>query len=529
MILDLVLWSGVFGSGYAVFKRQDKLFERRVLKEQKRRTSVLKARLLGEQAQREQDHSDAKAGSDMKEGILIKDGRSLELLGKVDTIVFDKTGTLTEETPGIGTIHVLAQGSSADDILALAAAAEHRQTNPLARAILGAGAARGLTVRVPEQSEYRLGYGVRARLGGETVTIGSARFMGAEGIALPEGLHPVLEQCKELELGHGVLLVARGGALAGAIELQPALRPEASATIAALRALPGIREIRILSGDRERPPRALAEKLGMDAHDAQVSVSLQGASQLANDTAQIVLMNKGIRHMPRLFDLSAGFKRHMNEQFMLILTPLALGRGADLAFRLGYGLYHVYEHGGAGGPVSAMPCWSARPPQGPCRSRLARPRRSRMHAPQARHRRSLRPRKDTPMRRFLRSKIHRAIVTQADLHYEGSLSIDRDILEMADIAEHEEIQVWNVTRGTRFATYAMEAPAGSRMFCVNGAAAHLVELDDLIIIASFTLSENVPQRKPTVVLMDAQNEPRLVAAEIPGPNVRKDQSAEQDM
>ena len=272
MILDLVLWSGVFGSGYAVFKRQDKLFERRVLKEQKRRTSVLKARLLGEQAQREQDHSDAKAGPeaspDMKEGILIKDGRSLELLGKVDTIVFDKTGTLTEETPGIGTIHVLAQGSSADDILALAAAAEHRQTNPLARAILGAGAARGLTVRVPEQSEYRLGYGVRARLGGETVTIGSARFMGAEGIALPEGLHPVLEQCKEL--GHGVLLVARGGALAGAIELQPALRPEASATIAALRALPGIREIRILSGDRERPPRALAKKLGMDAHDAQV-------------------------------------------------------------------------------------------------------------------------------------------------------------------------------------------------------------------------------------------------------------------
>ena len=107
MILDLILWSGIFGFGYAVFKRQDKLFERRVLKEQKRRTSVLKARLLGEQAQREQDHSDTKAGPDMKEGILIKDGRSQELLGKVDAIVFDETGTLTEET----------QGSRADDIL----------------------------------------------------------------------------------------------------------------------------------------------------------------------------------------------------------------------------------------------------------------------------------------------------------------------------------------------------------------------------------------------------------------------------
>lgn len=267
---------------------------------------------------------------------------------------------------------------------------------------------------------------------------------------------------------------------------------------------------------------------------AQVSVSLQGASQLATDTAQIVLMNKGIRHLPRLFELSAGFKRHMNEQFMLILTPpLALGRGADLAFRLGHGLYHVYEHGGAGGQSRQCHAGAPAPRKAPAGAaspaRRKPPRRSRMHAPQARHRRSLRPRKDTPMRRFLRSKIHRAVVTQADLHYEGSLSIDRDILEMADIAEHEEIQVWNVTRGTRFATYAMEAPAGSRMFCVNGAAAHLVELGDLIIIASFTLSEDVPQRKPTVVLMDAQNEPRLVAAEIPGPNVRQDQSAGQDM
>lgn len=403
MILDLVLWSGVFGSGYAVFKRQDKLFEPRVLKEQKRRTSVLKARLLGEQAQREQDHSDAKAGPDMKEDILIKDGRSLELLSKVDTIVFDKTGKLTQETPGIGTIHVLAQGSSADDILAQAAAAEHRQTHPLARAILGAAAAWGLTVRVPEQSEYRLGYGVRARLRGGTVTIGSARFMGAEGIALPEGLDPVLEQCEEQ--GHGVLLVAR----AGAIELQPALRPEAAATIAALRGLPGIREIRILSGDRERPPRARAEKLGMDAHDsqvlpeqkaalierlqqegrfvcfvgdgvndaiamkqAQVSISLQGASQLATDTAQIVLMNKDIRHLPRLLDLSAGFKRHMNEQFMLILTPSLLGAG--LILLSGWGMvYIMYMRMAALGASLGNAMLERPPPQCHCRSRPARP------------------------------------------------------------------------------------------------------------------------------------------------------------
>ena len=143
--------------------------------------------------------------------------------------------------------------------------------------------------------------------------------------------------------GHGVLLVA----LAGPIELQP-----------------GIREIRILSGNRERPTRSLAEKLGMDAHDAQVSVSLQGASQLATDTAQIVLMNKGIRQLPRLFDLSASFKRHMNEQFMLILTPSLLGAGVILLS--GWGMvYIMYMSMAALGASLGNAMLERPPPQGP--------------------------------------------------------------------------------------------------------------------------------------------------------------------
>src|SRR5204863_7037376 len=77
------------------------------------------------------------------------------------------------------------------------------------------------------------------------------------------------------------------------------------------------------------------------------------------------------------------------------------------------------------------------------------------------------------LRSMLKSKLHRATVTQADVDYEGSLTLDRTLLEAADILPFEDVHVWNVTRGTRFRTYAMEGDAGSGVVCVNGAAAHL--------------------------------------------------------
>ena len=86
---------------------------------------------------------------------------------------------------------------------------------------------------------------------------------------------------------------------------------------------------------------------------------------------------------------------------------------------------------------------------------------------------------------MLKSKIHRATVTQADLNYEGSLTLDDTLLQAAGILPFEEIHVWNVTRGTRFRTYAMRAPAGSQVVCVNGAAAHLAITGDLIIVATY--------------------------------------------
>ena len=89
------------------------------------------------------------------------------------------------------------------------------------------------------------------------------------------------------------------------------------------------------------------------------------------------------------------------------------------------------------------------------------------------------------LRKFLRSKIHRATVTQADLHYEGSLTLPPDLLLAAGISPFESVHVWNVTRGTRLETYAILGEPGSSDVCINGAAAHLVKPGDIVIIATF--------------------------------------------
>ena len=91
-----------------------------------------------------------------------------------------------------------------------------------------------------------------------------------------------------------------------------------------------------------------------------------------------------------------------------------------------------------------------------------------------------------PRRSMLKSKIHRATVTHADVDYEGSLTLDAHLLQAANILPYEEVHVWNVTRGTRLRTYAMVGEAGSGIVCVNGAAAHLARPGDLVIVATFT-------------------------------------------
>jgi len=108
---------------------------------------------------------------------------------------------------------------------------------------------------------------------------------------------------------------------------------------------------------------------------------------------------------------------------------------------------------------------------------------------------------------LLKSKIHRATVTEADLHYEGSISIGPALLRAADITDFEQVQVYNITRGTRFTTYAIRADREGEIK-INGAAAHLAKVDDLVIIASYAnySPEEAARHKPLLVLLGANNQ-----------------------
>ncbi|MCX7092153.1 MAG: heavy metal translocating P-type ATPase [Methylobacter sp.] len=305
-----------------------------------------------------------------KNGILIKDGRSLELLTQVDTIVFDKTGTLTEEQPYVGAIHCCAEADETA-VLCYAAAAEHKQKHPLARAILAAAERRAIVLPTVRDSECHMGYGVLVHTDSEDIHVGSARFMEVSGIEIPAEMRAQLTHCHQQ--GHSLVMVAVKQKLIGAVELWPTVRSEAKQVIAQLKARKNITATYIISGDHEIPTQKLADELGIDHHFAgvlpaqkaelidklkeegrfvcyigdgindsialkksHVSISLSGASTIATDTAQIVLMDKGIGHLDTLFNLGEDFKRNMDDSLSIMLTPAIIGVGG--VFLLGFGL-----------------------------------------------------------------------------------------------------------------------------------------------------------------------------------------------
>jgi len=325
-------------------------------------------------------------------GILVKDGRTLDLLNQVDTIVFDKTGTLTKEVPHIGAVYAY-NGYEEDKILTLAAAAENRQTHPIARAIIQEARKRRLTLPGIDEAEYKLGYGLTVRIEDQLVQVGSARFMVMADIEVPETLIEIQERCHEQ--GHSLVMVAVDSQLIGAIELRPTLRPEVKEVIAQLRGRPNIKTMYIISGDHDTPTRLLAHELGIDHYFAetlpenkadiigqlqeegkfvcyigdgindsialkksQVSVSLRGASTAATDTAQVVLMDESLKQLPVLFDIAHEFDANMRAGYMCLLVPTIIGISG--VFLLQFGLVQTMILTTAGlsaGLVNAMLPW----------------------------------------------------------------------------------------------------------------------------------------------------------------------------
>ena len=117
---------------------------------------------------------------------------------------------------------------------------------------------------------------------------------------------------------------------------------------------------------------------------------------------------------------------------------------------------------------------------------------------------------------LLKGKIHRAAVTQCDLNYEGSISVDAALMERAGILPHEQVDVLNINNGERFTTYAIPAPAGSGTIGVNGAAARLAQKGDLVIIIAYARMEEAQAQsfQPRVVLVDAANRPQPPALRV---------------
>ena len=288
-----------------------------------------------------------------EKGILVKDGRALERLSQIDTIVFDKTGTLTQEQPHIGHIYVF-NGYYEDEVLRYAATAEYKQTHPIAKAILQAAKQRELDLTHVDSASYEMGYGIKVQVGEDIICVGSLRFMGIENIHLSDDIHKILSQAKEL--GHSLVLVGLNGRLTGAIELHATIRPEVKTLVANLqkRNL----SMYIISGDNEKPTQQLAKEIGIDNYfaevlpedkaglieklqnegktvcfvgdgindsialkQADVSISLSGASSIAKDTAQVLLMSGNLTNLEQFFELGNELDSNLNVSLMATVVP----------------------------------------------------------------------------------------------------------------------------------------------------------------------------------------------------------------
>ena len=302
-------------------------------------------------------------------GILIKDGRALELMSEVDTVLFDKTGTLTQERPEVGRIHACLSWTE-EIVLQYAAAAEQKFHHPIALAILHEADTRGLTLPCVNESEMKIGFGISVKLDGHLIRVGSRRYIEMEGISIPPDVCEMFQHAHAL--GNTIVLIAIDSALGGAIELQAAVRPEVVAIVAGLRAR-GIKHLAIISGDHEAPTKRLAEQLGMDRYFAQVlpadkadyvaqlqaegkkvcfvgdgindsialkkanvSISLRGASTIATDTAQIVFLDEGLAHLCELRDIACNLNRNVQRSWHMVVVPNVICVAG--VFTMGFGI-----------------------------------------------------------------------------------------------------------------------------------------------------------------------------------------------
>ncbi|WP_225094582.1 heavy metal translocating P-type ATPase [Streptomyces sp. CoH27] len=249
-----------------------------------------------------------------RHGVLVKSAVVMERLGQVDAVALDKTGTLTEGTPRVTDISPSAgSGLGEEELLGLAAAAEHPSEHPLARAVVDAARARGLTIPSAEDFDSAPGTGVRATVRGRTVAVGSpARLLGGRA-------HPAAEEAAHLETeGRTAVLVTLDGTPVGVLGIADRLREDAAGTVTALTALTGTAPV-LVTGDNPRAAARLAEEVGITEVRAGLlpQDKVTAVRELEQAGRRVLVVGDGVNDAPALAAAHTG---------------IAMGRaGSDLA------------------------------------------------------------------------------------------------------------------------------------------------------------------------------------------------------
>jgi Cu2+-exporting ATPase len=248
-----------------------------------------------------------------RHGLLVKDRLAHERARELDVVIFDKTGTLTKGEPVLGAV-ATAPGVGEDELLGLAAAVEADSEHPLARAVVRAAEARGITVRAAEAFESLAGRGARASVGGRLVAVGGPRLLAELGIEAPPELLATREGWASE--GQTVLHVVVDGSVTGVLALEDEIRPESADAVERLHAL-GLR-VAMITGDAQAVADSVARRLGIDEVAAQVLPEDKAAAvrRFQEGGRRVAMVGDGVNDAPALATADVG---------------IAIGAGTDVA------------------------------------------------------------------------------------------------------------------------------------------------------------------------------------------------------
>ena len=313
-----------------------------------------------------------------RHGVLVRSGRTLELLSEVDTIVFDKTGTLTQGDIVVVGVETIAGGLRAEKVLQLAASAEQRITHPVAEAIARYAQDQDIEILSREKWEYEMGLGMRAEIEGQTVLVGSEKFLRHEGVDLESfsHAHPSIQETCDVENKSSIsewlslIYVACEGQFQGVIQYTDPLRAESRSLIHRLQLEYGM-SVHLLTGDNQQRATQVAQALNIPPSQvyaeafpeqkativrelhrsgktvafvgdglndsvalayADVSISFEDGSEVARETADVVLMNNDLESLLEVIAIAKETKNLIEQNTLLVVGPnlVALGLASSV-------------------------------------------------------------------------------------------------------------------------------------------------------------------------------------------------------